>query len=78
MSGNVLAIVPQKKREIQESVVEMARDLLAQCESGEVVGFSAHAEIASGGYRMISTASNDRHRKAGILLESAMLVLSDD
>lgn len=55
-----------------DSTVAYVRDLLARCESGEVVAVSVVEELGNGSYQYGGGTSPSRHVTAGILLDLAI------
>ncbi len=65
---NVRAITPAP----QAAAIEYARELLARCEAGEVIAVTALEEGPGGTYQVQASATSDRLRSAGALLEAAI------
>lgn len=54
------------------SAVAHARELLARCEAGEVLAMTVIEERPDGTYSVHGSATGDRLRTAGALLEAAV------
>jgi hypothetical protein len=57
---------------VSTSCVKIARELLARCESGEVLEFTAAILLRNGNTESLGTTLESRTRMAGMLLEAAM------
>lgn len=55
-----------------EGAIAHARELLARCEAGEVVSVTVLEERPNGTYHVHGSATGDRLRTAGALLDAAV------
>lgn len=60
-----------------EDLIEFASILLERCKAGEVTALTVFEELPNGHYKVSASASKDRIRTAGALLEAAISRLSD-
>lgn len=59
------------------SAIQYAKDLLARCESGEVIAITAIEEHPGGDYTIEGSATENRTATAGKLLQAAIMRLSN-
>lgn len=59
-------------------LVEYARDLLARCESGEVIAVTVLVEYRGGAYMAEGSTTPSRTATAGMLLDCAVARLTRD
>ncbi|QTD44570.1 hypothetical protein [Ottowia testudinis] len=55
-----------------------ARELLARCETGEVVAVTAIEERPGGTYQLAGSKTSSRTQTAGMLLDAAITRLADE
>ena len=60
------------------SCINIARELLARCESGEVLEFTVAALLRNGKTESLGTTLESRTRMAGMLLQAALDRLAQD
>lgn len=58
------------------AAIAEAKALLARCESGETIAFTAIEELPGGTYRVTGSATSSRTGTAGMLLDAAITRLS--
>jgi hypothetical protein len=67
----MMNVVPMPNQH-RQSCIEYARDLLARCESGAVVGLTVLEETPDGTYTTGGSATLSRLQTAGALLDAAI------
>ena len=69
-----MSVQPLKLAEdhTQQSVVARLREILAQAELGEIVGFAGITELRGGTYKLERSATLSRLQMAGALLDAAV------
>ena len=71
-AGERVSTVTVIKPGVSASCVKIARELLARCESGEILEFTAAVLLRNGNTLSLGTSLESRTRMAGMLLEAAM------
>lgn len=62
----------------QKALIEYVTDLLARCESGDVIAVTAIEQLPGGNYAIRGNRTASRHETAGMLLDAAITRLRDD
>lgn len=70
-----LSVLPLER---PSGLVEYVRELLARCESGEVIAVSVVAEQRGGTYSLEGSTTPSRTQTAGMLLDCAIARLARD
>lgn len=64
------------KKFVDPTVIEFAEALLERARAGEIACVTALEErTLDGGYQIIGSGTNNRHRTAGMLMDAALNIL---